>query len=72
MAEQSSNKKPICIRCIYFYLTYDYAKPYGCKAMGFKSKMSPAMVVLQSSGIQCELYTPKDSSNGEDSSKIYA
>ncbi len=34
--------------------------------------MSPALVVLQSSGMQCQLYTPKDSNKGGDSSKVYA
>lgn len=72
MVESPDKNKPICTRCIYFYLTYDYAKPYGCKAMGFKSKMSPSLVVLQSSGMECQLYTPKDSQKGGDSSKVYA
>lgn len=27
-----------CVRCAYFYITWEKKFPYGCKAMKFKSK----------------------------------
>jgi hypothetical protein len=50
---------PQCRNCKNFFITYEQAKPYGCKAMGFKSRRMPAMVVYETSGIVCQLFTPK-------------
>jgi len=73
MSDNPKQNKPICTRCANFYLTYDYNKPYGCKAMGFKSKMSPAKLVLTSSGMECQSFTLKKR-DGEDfgKNKFYA
>lgn len=50
---------PVCTKCTHFFLTYDYVKPYGCKAMGFKSKNSPSQVVRVSSGMECQVFENK-------------
>lgn len=50
---------PQCRKCKNFFITYEPAKPYGCRAMGFKSKRIPAMVVYDTSGIVCQLFTSK-------------
>lgn len=52
-------KIPQCRTCVHYYITYDPRHPYGCRAMNFKSKRNPALVVYESSGIICQLYTPK-------------
>lgn len=49
----------VCQKCKYYYVTWEQAKPHGCKAYGFKSATIPSQVVKQSSGIQCSFYTPK-------------
>lgn len=49
-----------CIKCINFYVTWDKARPYGCKALKFKSKKMPSLVVLESSGKDCMLFERKE------------
>ena len=34
--------------------------PYGCRAMHFKSAHNPARVVFASSGMECQLFAPKN------------
>ncbi len=50
---------PNCLACRHFYITYDPLRPYGCRAMGFKSREYPAQVVHASSGIHCQLFAAK-------------
>ncbi|MEW6739089.1 MAG: uracil-DNA glycosylase [Nitrospirota bacterium] len=49
-----------CFKCKHFYITWDKGFPYGCKAMGFKTKNMPSDVVYQSSGMECLKYEEKD------------
>ncbi len=53
------DKLPNCLKCIYYYVTYDSARPYGCRAMKFKSASNPARVVYSTSGIHCQLFAEK-------------
>ena len=48
-----------CFKCAFFYVTWDEQHPNGCKAMGFKTRQLPSVVVFQSSGKPCELYKKK-------------
>jgi hypothetical protein len=50
---------PNCTACKHYYVTYETGRPYGCRAMGFKSKVSPAKVVYETSGMVCQLFEPK-------------
>ncbi|MFK5936974.1 MAG: uracil-DNA glycosylase [Sulfurimonas sp.] len=52
-------KKINCRRCQYYFVTWENAKPHGCKAYGFKSAQIPSMVVFQSSGVACSLFKQK-------------
>lgn len=52
-------RMPNCYKCIYFFITHQPARPYGCRGMRFKSRQLPARVVYLSSGEQCRLFTPK-------------
>jgi hypothetical protein len=56
---------PICFKCIHYFITHDPGRPYGCRAMAFKSRTNPAQVVLQSSGMNCQLFTPKKRPNSK-------
>ncbi|MEN8904892.1 MAG: uracil-DNA glycosylase [Clostridiales bacterium] len=49
-----------CVRCIYFYITWDVKNQRGCKYHGFKSQKPPSMVVYESSGDNCVAYTLKE------------
>jgi len=63
---------PSCIKCVHYFITYESARPYGCRAMNFKSKMNPAQVVYQSSGMICQLFTAKKKEEGGGGGKIVA
>ena len=52
-------KKVVCRTCKFYYVTWDTRQPHGCKAMNFKSRRPPSLVVRQSSGRECLRYTPK-------------
>ena len=54
-----------CFQCRYFYITWDPIFPYGCRAMGFKSKKQPSVVVFSSSGLTCLRFEPKNASPKE-------
>ena len=48
-----------CHKCKFFYVTWDNSFPYGCKAMGFKGKLIPSLMVFQASGQACMAYEKK-------------
>jgi hypothetical protein len=48
-----------CRRCVYFFVTWEKGKPYGCKAYGFKAHIIPSLVVFQSSGVPCTMFRLK-------------
>jgi hypothetical protein len=60
---------PNCLKCIHYFITHDPGRPYGCRAMAFKSRTNPARLVCESSGIICQLYTPKKREKNEPGSK---
>ena len=59
MKAQGTNKIN-CNKCKYFYITWEKEFPYGCKAMGFKSKNMPNRVTREVSQRQCLSFEPKD------------
>ena len=50
-----------CGDCKHYYVTWDKDFPYGCKAMGFKSRTYPAQEVRNASGMDCQLFENKSS-----------
>jgi hypothetical protein len=40
-------------------ITWDVRMPYGCKLMGFRSKVIPSMEVLRMDGRFCGGFSPK-------------
>jgi len=59
MDRNPNNNRPVCSQCQHFCITWDPAFPYGCRAMGFKSKHHPSVAVLSSSGIRCLQFEKK-------------
>lgn len=51
---------PKCHDCENFFVTWDNKAPMGCKSFGFKGKQLPSLVVLQSTGQQCNLFRDKN------------
>ncbi|MBF0319087.1 MAG: uracil-DNA glycosylase [Nitrospirae bacterium] len=48
-----------CFKCRHFYVTWDRSFPYGCKSMGFKSKVMPSQEVFSASGSHCQSFHQK-------------
>jgi hypothetical protein len=42
-----------CHNCVFFFVTHDAKKPWGCRHFGFKSINIPAQTVFQASGTNC-------------------
>ncbi|MCA1026413.1 uracil-DNA glycosylase [Cytobacillus kochii] len=53
-------KKVSCVKCKYFYVTWDQRFPRGCKAFGFKTKKWPSMEVHTASGQSCLRFEKKN------------
>lgn len=53
-------KRVNCLKCEYYYITWDMNNPKGCKFFNFKSKLMPSLVVFRSSGKPCEAFKPKE------------
>ena len=52
MAEQT--QMPVrCHGCMYFFITHEPQRPYGCNKFGFKAKKLPATIVIETTGTQC-------------------
>ncbi|CAM4403751.1 hypothetical protein FHS16_001813 [Paenibacillus endophyticus] len=42
-----------CMKCKYYFITWEPGASKGCKAFGFKTNQLPSMVVYRSSGKPC-------------------
>lgn len=49
-----------CRQCSHFHITWDERFPYGCRAMGFKSKVAPCLDVFAATRQPCLSFTPKE------------
>ena len=54
-----SKKGPNCWECRHLAITWDVRMPYGCKLMGFRSKVVPSIEVLRTDGRFCGGFSPK-------------
>lgn len=50
---------PNCMKCEHHFITYDPQFPYGCRALGFKSRGQPCLEVRASSGMECQMFLPR-------------
>jgi hypothetical protein len=46
-------KKPTCMQCKHFYITFDPQAPKGCRIFQFASVQYPSVVVERESGSEC-------------------
>ena len=56
---ESEPPPPNCLQCAHYYITWDVTFPYGCRAIGFKTKRRPQLDVLQNSGASCLAFEPR-------------
>jgi len=50
---------PNCWRCMHFTITHLPATPYGCRAMGFRSRVLPHLEVIRIDGLPCQSFRAK-------------
>jgi hypothetical protein len=48
-----------CHTCRHYYVTWEKDLPHGCRGIGFKSALLPAVAVFQNSSTQCLLFEEK-------------
>ncbi|OVE81727.1 hypothetical protein BVY04_02740 [bacterium M21] len=58
-------KRPNCVKCEYFYVTYQPAHPWACSYFEIKSKKYPSQVVFASTGEQCPMFRLKERLKGK-------
>jgi hypothetical protein len=59
-SSDNASRSPTCLQCRHYYITWDAAFPYGCRALHFKSRRLPREDVLESSGQNCLFYHDKN------------
>jgi len=57
--ETPGKKGPNCWDCRFLAITWDVRTPYGCKLMGFRSKVIPSIEVLRTDGRFCSGFSAK-------------
>jgi hypothetical protein len=50
---------PNCWQCRFFAVSHVPTAPYACRAMGFQSRVLPALEVLRTDGQFCRSFLPK-------------
>ena len=58
-AAQHPARGPNCWDCRHLAITWDARMPYGCKLMGFRSRVLPSMEVLRNDGRHCGGFSVK-------------
>lgn len=58
-AGQLRHQAQRCRDCVHLFVTYDPGFPYGCRAMGFKSRRPPSHEVQAASGAPCQMWRAK-------------
>lgn len=49
-----------CLRCVHFFVTWESARPRGCRVLGFKCREVPSQVVRNASGEECGYFRVRD------------
>jgi hypothetical protein len=62
-------KGPNCWGCRHFQITWDTRMPYGCRLMGFKTKILPSIEVLRADGHFCLGFEEKELLQAEQKQK---
>lgn len=48
-----NGEKPRCIKCAYYFVTYDPTRPKGCKKFNFISAKLPSVLIKEETGEEC-------------------
>ena len=52
-----------CLRCVHFFVTWEPARPRGCRALGFKCRGVPSQAVRSASGEECRYFRQRGRDN---------
>ncbi len=52
-------KRINCYKCENYYVTWEKTMPHGCRAMGFKSRLLPSIMVKKNTGHDCYMFKLK-------------
>ncbi|HSH68368.1 MAG TPA: hypothetical protein VK997_00520 [Deferrisomatales bacterium] len=55
-----SDRTVNCLQCVYFFVTWEAARPRGCRALGFKCREVPSQAVRNASGEECRYFRRRD------------
>jgi len=58
--QQEQETEINCFSCSHFFITHDADFPYGCRAVGFKSRLMPSQEMLNHSDMECQFFTEKE------------
>jgi hypothetical protein len=58
-SQEGASRGPNCWDCRFLAITWDTRMPYGCKLLGFRSRVIPSMEVLRTDGRFCVGFEPK-------------
>ena len=62
MNERTAN----CFDCRHFFVTWDPARPRGCRVLGFKCRELPCQVVRATSGETCAYFQTRPGARGQE------
>ena len=48
-----------CHACVHFRVTWEPARPYACRLMGFKTNVLPSLEVFRADGQECRGFVAK-------------
>lgn len=54
------HKKINCMKCKFFFITWEKQNPYACKIFGFKGRMMPSVQVRLTTGVECPSFELKN------------
>lgn len=55
----NTDERQRCTQCAHYFITHHLAFPYGCRALGFKSRGQPGRAVSAASGEPCRYFQTK-------------
>ncbi len=62
--EPEAVKRPKCLECRHYYVTYEPSFPHGCRLFQMRSRMLPSIEVERNSGRPCQGYEAKRPDEG--------
>jgi hypothetical protein len=58
--QMEKDKKVNCIKCKFYYATWNSQQPRGCRIFRFESSTMPCYIVKKETGKPCEAYRKKE------------